>query len=1123
MTLEEYNKKKDHLLDEYDELQSDLKKQYHIGMLTLDEYTEELSKASDDFVKKNNQLDAEYDASQQQAAGGSGVASPAPLTDYEAHDIKVKLIDKYYDGDITYEEYQQAINILNDAKKSGKTMEEAMVATGLKQAQAPSATPAQPPLTDAQYDKLQDALLGMYNKGEITYSEWTNAMSKVADLMVYGGTAEQVIEAAEKSTGQTLPKALTDDLTGKAAQPAAAGQPITQEQFSKISDEVFNLAMNDKITFDEYVKATNKLNALNAAGGFTLEQAIEETEKITGALPDDLKNSLGVTQAASTGPDPGEAAKQQAIDDLESELAKVYSKAAAELKAQLQEFTDKYGAKLAEKQAQLLSGEITQADYLTWVNGQLEIQKLLQSKIDMMSESMLHANEKAMAMVNGDRYKVFAENANYQSYQITQDTGLNLSFAIYDEDTVERLIKYKPELLPRREVNGVKDQAWNQHIIAQAVTQAILQGDSIPDLARRIALDTASENGKSMLRYARTAMTGAQNAGRMEMLHRAKGMGIKCKKKWLATLDGRTRDSHRAMDGVTVDVDEKFKTPLGSEMDYPGDMSGNVQQADIWNCRCTMVYEYEDYPDEITAEDRIQYDDYFTMEKGKDGKKHKVYHRAGSSLITDMNYNEWKAAKGGGLLNDLNLAKVELAEAQKQFIQKKVKEDKVYKDLWKDPVKLEDYPAKAAGIAAKRDYYDQEIDKLKDAIANGASWASPDKLKELQKKRKLLDEFEQNGQLLQKRNEALKKVQDIYDQVGLQKTAAGPAIADPDAIKKAKAAATKAKNKAAGTTGKAAKKAAQAAKKGQFAPDSWDAKAKKAARDFATKEQADKVIRPELDAMWDTLTEEEKYGVWLYTWNSNPMNRSLSGYHDGWDRSRKFVGIENAEWGHEDDYANRDISGLGEMGRFARADGHAEYLKGVTYCTKAIEKSELQEGQWLVRGSDENGLAGWFDGAGMDFYDVTKLFSGGYSEADMKAALVGKKAKNHAFTSTGIARDAGFDGNVKYRIYAPKGTKGIYAEPQSHYGETTGDIYGVPRSRIDKIYKKGESYSSVGREAEIIVQRGTTYICTGLKITGYDWRGKPEIEIEMEIVEQPDYFSHGDEDTYNDGKTRHKK
>ena len=60
-------------------------------------------------------------------------------------------------------------------------------------------------------------------------------------------------------------------------------------------------------------------------------------------------------------------------------------------------------------------------------------------------------------------------------------------------------------------------------------------------------------------------------------------MGIHTKKQWIATLDGRTRHSHRILDGETIDNDKKFSN--GCE--YPGDPNGPANE--IYNCRCTLI------------------------------------------------------------------------------------------------------------------------------------------------------------------------------------------------------------------------------------------------------------------------------------------------------------------------------------------------------------------------------------------------------------------------------------------------------------------------------------------------------------------------------------------------------
>lgn len=854
------------------------------------------------------------------------------------------------------------------------------------------------------------------------------------------------------------------------ASSSPAKQPMTDKEYATFSQLISKKFMDGDITLAEYNKLTHDLNEYKWGAG-------------KGTSGADVKAALGLSGSSSKSA--AKTVEQAAEEKVQKQLEKVYKEAQKDLKNQLKEFTAAFQAKDAEMQAQLSAGEITQAQYDNWKKGQVFQSDLWKKKIDQVTGVLADANGQALQIINKQKMGVFAESANYQAYQLTQDTGLNLSFAIYDQDAVGRLVRDRPELLPRKELNGKKDRAWNKTKIANTVAQSIIQGESIPELAERIARDTASENGSAMMRYARTAMVSAQNAGRIETLERAKAMGIKCRKKWLATLDSRTRDAHQELDGQTVEVDQPFVTHNrdGSlaELQFPGDPSADPEQ--VYNCRCTLIYVYDEYPNDPEFEQRRD------NETGQ--------------LIQNMSYPEWKSAKEGSALNDLNQAKVELAQAQKAFAAGKVDESHVYHNIWKDDVTLADYPSKKGSIQAKEDYYQAEIDKIKTAQANGESWATDAKLKDKEKQLSELKQFEKQGKLLEARNAALKKVQAIYDQVGYQKIAQAPDVEGENASGSEKATTIK----------------------GRFAPDAWTEEVKKAARNFAHKEEADSALRPELDAIWDNLSDEEKYGVWLYTWNSNPMNKPLSGHHDSWDRSYAFVGYENAVWGHEDNYSNRNISSCGEMGRFARRDGHAEYMKGIVYTTNAIEKSELQDGQWLVRGSDENGLAGWFAGAGMDFDSVTSLFDGSHTEKDLQNALIWQRAKNHAFTSTAIARDAGFPGNVKYRIYAPRGTKGIYAEPQSHYGDTTGGYMGSPvaRSKRDTIYRKGASCPSIGGEAEIIIQRGTTYRVTGVRETGRDWRGKPSIEIEMEVVDQPDYFQHGDEDTYNDGKTRHKK
>jgi hypothetical protein len=53
---------------------------------------------------------------------------------------------------------------------------------------------------------------------------------------------------------------------------------------------------------------------------------------------------------------------------------------------------------------------------------------------------------------------------------------------------------------------------------------------------------------------------------------------------WRATKDGRTRDSHRVMDGQKVAMGEMFITGDGNMLEYPGDPNGPPEE--VINCRC---------------------------------------------------------------------------------------------------------------------------------------------------------------------------------------------------------------------------------------------------------------------------------------------------------------------------------------------------------------------------------------------------------------------------------------------------------------------------------------------------------------------------------------------------------
>lgn len=315
------------------------------------------------------------------------------------------------------------------------------------------------------------------------------------------------------------------------------------------------------------------------------------------------------------------------LSQLESQISRMYKEAQKDLRKKLEDFIRHHKTKDVEMQGKLKAGEITQAQYQQWITGQVFVGYQWKQKIEQVNNSIKGVMQNASNLTHGKSMDVFAENANYIAYQLEKDLGARINFGLYDANTVSRLIRDEPELLPRKVVNGKKLEAWNQKVIANSISQGIIQGESIDEISKRIARDTCISAGRSSTLYARTAVTGAQNAGRMERLHEAKDMGINVKKRWMAILDNRTRDSHADLDGETVDVDEEFSNGLM----YPGDPSGDPSE--VYNCRCAMVYVYPEYEQHFERSAFLGYD-----EEG-----HKQYETVG-----DMTYREWQKSKSGG-------------------------------------------------------------------------------------------------------------------------------------------------------------------------------------------------------------------------------------------------------------------------------------------------------------------------------------------------------------------------------------------------------------------------------------------------------------------------------------------
>ena len=204
-----------------------------------------------------------------------------------------------------------------------------------------------------------------------------------------------------------------------------------------------------------------------------------------------------------------------------------------------------------------------------------------QSMVNETTEKLAHTNEVALDYVNDNLPKVYTMNYNALGDQDLK--GYN--FSLTNENAVKNLAKRDSTFLPTKQLDKVKDKRWNEKQINSQVMQGILQGESIPKIAKRME-NVIKMNDKSAIRNARTMVTAAENKGRQDSFVKAQDDGVIMEREWVATADDRTREWHAALDGTVTYVDVPWETEYGEIM-YPGDP--DADPADVYNCRCSMV------------------------------------------------------------------------------------------------------------------------------------------------------------------------------------------------------------------------------------------------------------------------------------------------------------------------------------------------------------------------------------------------------------------------------------------------------------------------------------------------------------------------------------------------------
>lgn len=774
--------------------------------------------------------------------------------------------------------------------------------------------------------------------------------------------------------------------------------------------------------------------------------------------------------------DYGSQYTDEKTEELAKKIDRVYTEAYYDIHKKYEDFNAKFHAKDAKYQSMLQAGKLTQAQYDNWLKGQVFQGEQWRAKENQIVDTIVNANKASMSIINGGAPSVFGTNLNFMSYDIEKDAKINFGFTFVDENTVTRLLANNPDLLPKWKIDEPKDYAWNKQKVENCITQGIIQGESLDKIGKRLTQELCTSNENHMKTFARTAMTGAQNAGRLESLKYAEKIGIEVNKQWMATLDTFTRDSHADIDGESVPVKEEFSNQLM----YPGDPYG--KPAEVYNCRCTMVSDVKKYPAKYKRYNNekgkpIQYMTYKTWAKSKSyGKQGYKTSQGGKGKEIDYSkygdkeafeimqkygsykefwdkstYDEYSKvfdAVGGDAeikqlmaskefksdvkayqkqqeTEALNNAKDDLKNAQDALaqIQQEIKDkgaDTKFDGIWyNQTVTYADWEAKKDSVQSKIDYYEN-------AIANTTDQTL---INDYQNKIAQLEEFRKHGE--------------EYSALLKSKTDAEQAVKQAEGLVKSLTPAPKGK----GT------------QIGQFDANAYSQTRKDAAVWAKSPKEADDALRGVCGDVWKNATPEERDAILEYTSSYSKYNEPLRGWEYGQTSYSTGAGWKGV--------GNTDLDA-----------GYAHNGERLNNMTAIIEKSTYTEDIWLQRGCDYGGMD--------SFFGISDDLLRNGTQEELESALLGTTPTEYGFMSCGSAKGQGFRGKpIMLNIYAPSGTKMMYAEPFSYFGNGAGEKW-------DGVSKQ----SSFGGELETILQQNTQFRVTKVE------KSYGRLYIDLEVIAQ---------------------
>lgn len=293
------------------------------------------------------------------------------------------------------------------------------------------------------------------------------------------------------------------------------------------------------------------------------------------------------------------------------ELKQVYTQALKDCEKKIAELS-------ARKDMENLQSIIYQKQYQQAIKGQLE--GILEQ---------LHSNE--FATVSDYLARCYEEGYIGVMYDL-QGQGIPLIIPISQEQVTQAIQTDSQLSKPMYDRLGEDVNKLKTSVRAE-ISRGIAAGFTWNEVAGKIAQSFQNtpfnQAYNNAMRIARTEGHRIQIQAADHAQHKAKEKGADILKQWDATMDGKTRPSHRRVDGEFRELDEPFSNGL----QYPGDPSGTAKE--VVNCRCALLQRAKWELDDEELDTLKERAEYFGLDKTDSFEEYKKKYLQASESVRE--------------------------------------------------------------------------------------------------------------------------------------------------------------------------------------------------------------------------------------------------------------------------------------------------------------------------------------------------------------------------------------------------------------------------------------------------------------------------------------------------------